>query len=191
MNAAILTALGSPSGAASLASYAGELTDRWRVEHRGVVRADSSWFERRMVQVLARRPGVWSFEVDRIGQTGEALPFDERTYFNLSPRTGAPVTIESLLAPQSSTRFAALAEARLRSTLNLAPTAPLPLRTLNFTLPAQFAVAPSGVVLVWTGADLSDRASARIEITLPWSEVRDLVNQTAVLPPTPAAEQGF
>jgi hypothetical protein len=191
MNAAVLAALGFPSGPESLAPYGGELIERWRVEHRSVVYADSSWFERRMVQVLARRPGVWSFLVERIGQTGKALPFDERTYLNLDPRTGAPVPLDSLLASRSGDRFASLAEAGLRAALNLAPTAPLPLKEKQFALPSEFALSPAGVVLAWSVQELREPASARIEITLPWSATRELVSQTAVKPPTPEAEQGF
>jgi hypothetical protein len=191
MNAAVLAALGFPSGPESLAPYGEELIEHWRVEHKGVVYADSSWFERRMVQVIARRPGVWSFLVQRIGQTGKALPFDERTYLNLDPRTGAPVALDSLLASHAGARFASLAEAGLRAALNLAPDAPLPLKEQQFALPAEFALSPAGVVLAWSGQALRDPASARIEITLPWSQTRELVSQTAVKPPTPEAEQGF
>jgi hypothetical protein len=191
MNGAVLAALGFPSGPESLAPYGEQLIERWRVEHRGVVYADSSWFERRSVQVLARRPGVWSFQVDRIGQTGKALPFDERTYLNLNPRTGTHVALDSLLATPGDARFISLAEARLRATLNLAPGAPLPLKARQFTLPAQFALSPAGVVLAWSAEDLLDPASARIEITLPWSDARELVSQTAVKPPSPDAAQGF
>jgi hypothetical protein len=191
MNAAVLAALGFPSGPESLAPYGEELIEHWRVEHKGVVYADSSWFERRMVQVLARRPGVWSFLVERIGQTGKALPFDERTYLNLDPRTGSPLSLDSLLASPADDRFASLAEARLRAALNLAPAAPLPLKERQFALPTEFALSPAGVVLAWSGQALHDPASARIEITLPWSETRELVSQTAVKPPAPEAEQGF
>jgi hypothetical protein len=191
LNGAVLSALGFPSGPESLAPYGEQLIERWRVEHRGVVYADSSWFERRSVQVLARRPGVWSFQVDRIGQTGKALPFDERAYLNLDPRTGAPVTLDTLLASQAEARFAALAEAKLRAALNLAPGAPLPLKAGQFTLPPQFAFSPAGVVLAWSGGELLNPASARVEITLPWSDARDLVSQSAVKPPTPEAERGF
>jgi hypothetical protein len=191
MNTAVLAALGFPSGPESLAPYGEELIERWRVEHRGVVYADSSWFERRMVQVLARRPGVWSFLVERIGQTGKALPFDERTYLNLDPRTGNPVSLDSLLGSHADTRFASLAEAGLRAALNLTPAAPLPLKEKQFALPAEFAFSPTGVVLAWSGQALLNPESARIEITLPWSETRDLVSQTAVRPPTPEAQRGF
>jgi hypothetical protein len=191
MNAAVLAALGFPSGPDSLAPYGEELIEHWRVEHKGVVYADSSWFERRMVQVLARRPGVWSFLVERIGQTGKALPFDERTYLNLNPRTGDPVSLDSLLASHSDARFASLAEAGLRAALNLAPAAPLPLKEKEFTLPSEFALSPAGVALAWSGQALRDPSSARIEITLPWSATRELVSQTAVKPPAPEAEQGF
>jgi hypothetical protein len=191
MNGAVLAALGFPSGPESLAPYGEQLIERWRVEHRGVVYANSSWFERRMAQVLARRPGVWSFQVDRIGQTGKALPFDERTYLNLNPRTGAPVTLDTLLAGQAGARFASLAEAKLRAALNLAPGAPLPLKARQFALPVQFAFSPAGVVLAWSAEELLDPASARIEIALPWGEARELVSQTAVKPPSPEAEQGF
>jgi hypothetical protein len=191
MNAAVLAALGFPSGPESLAPYGEQLIEHWRVEHRGVVYADSSWFERRSVQVLARRPGVWSFQMDRIGQTGKALPFDERTYLNLNPRTGAVVTLDALLASQAETRFTALAEARLRAALHLAPGAPLPLKAPQFTLPPQFACSPAGIVHAWSGEELLDPASARIEITLPWGDARELVSQSAVKPPKPEAEQGF
>ena len=191
MNAAVLAALGFPAGPESLAPYGEELIERWQVEHRGVVYADSSWFERRMVQVLARRPGVWSFEVDRIGQAGKALPFNERTYLNLNPRTGTPVTLDALVATQAGARFAALAEGRLRAALNLTPETAVPLKSGQFALPAQFALSPAGVILAWMGEELQDPASARIEITLPWKDARDLVNQAAVRPPTPEAEQGF
>jgi hypothetical protein len=191
MNAAVLAALGFPSGPDSLAPYGEELIEHWRVEHKGVVYADSSWFERRMVQLLARRPGVWSFLVERIGQTGKALPFDERTYLNLNPRTGDPVSLDSLLASHSDARFASLAEAGLRAELNLAPAAPLPLREKEFTLPSEFALSPAGVVLAWSGPALRDPASARIEIVLPWKVTRELMSQTAVKPPTPEAQQGF
>jgi hypothetical protein len=191
MNGAVLAALGFPSGPESLGRYGEDLIEHWRVEHRGVVYADSSWFERRMVQVLARRPGVWCFQVERIGQTGNALPFDERTYLNLNPQTGATVTLDSLLASQADVRFASLAEARLRSTLGLAPGVRLPLKAPQFALPSQFALSPAGVVLAWSGEELRDPTSAGIEITLPWSETRELMSQTAVRPPTSEAEQGF
>ena len=191
MNAAVLAALGFPSGPESMARYGEELIEHWRVEHKGVVYADSSWFERRMVQVLARRPGVWSFLVERIGQTGKALPFDERTYLDLDPRTGAPVELNSLLASHANARFASLAEAGLRAALNLAPDAPLPLKDQQFALPAEFALSPAGIVLAWSGQALRDPASARIEITLPWGQARELVSPTAVKPIAPEAEQGF
>jgi hypothetical protein len=191
MNAAVLRALGFPSGAESLAPYGAELIDRWRVEHRGVVYADSSWFERRMVQVLARRPGVWCFQVERLGQTGKALPFDERTYLNLNPHTGGPISLNSLLASHAEAQITSMAEARLRAALNLAPGAPLPLKAKQFMLPAQFAFTPAGVVLAWSGEELRDPTSAGIEITLPWNDTRELVSRSAVNPPAPEAEQGF
>ena len=191
MNLAVMTALGFPSGPESLTPYGEQLIERWRVEHRGAVYADSSWFERRAVQVLAHRPGVWCFQVDRIGQTGDALPFNERAYLSLNPQTGAPVDLNSLLAARAESRFASVAEARLRSALNLSPGAPLPLKDFQFALPTQFAVSPAGVVLAWSGAELRQPAEAPIEIVLPWSEARELVSQKAVKPPSSEAEQGF
>lgn len=191
MNAAILAALGFPSGPESLAPYGEELIEHWRVEHRGVVYADSSWFERRAVQVIARRPGVWCFLVERLGQTGKPLPFDERTYLNLDPRTGDRLSLDSALAPGAQTRFTSVAETRLRSTLNLTPNAPLPLKGNEFALPAQYAFSPAGVILTWSDAELRNPMFAPIEITLPWSEARELVNQSAVKPPSAEAEKGF
>jgi hypothetical protein len=191
MNAAVLTALGFPEGPARMGPFCDEMVERWRVEHRGVVYADSTWFERRIVQVLARRPEVWSFEVERLGQTGKALPFDERSYLNLNPRTGAPVALSSLLERGAGTRLATLAEKQLRAELNLTGEAPLPLKDAVFGLPEQFAVTSAGVVLAWSGDALRKPASAPMEITVPWSDARDLVRAVAVKPPSPDAEQGF
>jgi hypothetical protein len=191
MNLVVMAALGFPAGPESMAPYGEQLIERWRVEHRGAVYADSSWFERRAVQVLARRPGVWCFQVDRLGQTGDALPFDERTYLSLNPQTGAPVALNSLLAARAESRFASAVEARLRSALNLPPGAPLPLKDSQFALPAQFAFSPAGVILAWRGAELRQPTEAPIEIVLPWSEARELVSQKAVRPPSPEVTQGF
>ena len=95
MNGAVLAALGFPAGPGTMDLFADAMIERWWVEHRGVVYADSTWFERRMVRVLARRPEVWSFQADRIGQTGKELPFYERTYLNLDPRTGVPAVLRA------------------------------------------------------------------------------------------------
>lgn len=191
MNSALLSAFGFPGGAAEMEPYAVALIERWRVEHKGVVYADSTWFERRTVQVLARRPEVWSFQVDRLGQTGKELPFDERSYVNLNPRTGSSVTLESLLEKDAAPRLSTLAERRLRETLSLADTAALPLPDNRFALPRQFALTQQGLMLLWSGDALADPAAPRIEITLPWNLVRDLVRASAVKPPGPEAETGF
>jgi hypothetical protein len=191
MNAAVLTALGFPEGPARMEPFGDEMIERWRVEHKGIVYADSTWFERRIVQVLARRPEVWSFEVVRIGQTGQALPFNERTYLNLNPRTGAPVALGALLDNGGEARLATLAEKQLRTELGLASGAPLPLKEKTFALPEQFALTSAGVVLAWSGDALRAPASAPIEITIPWSDARELVRASAVKPPSTDAEQGF
>jgi hypothetical protein len=191
MNSAVLSALGFPGGAAEMEPYAVALIERWRVEHKGVIYADSTWFERRTMQVLARRPEVWSFQFDRLGQTGKELPFDERSYLNLDPCTGASVTLAALLEKDAAPRLAALAEGRLRETLSLPAAAVLPLKDNRFALPQQFAVSQPGLVLLWSGDALADPAAPRIEITLPWNLVRDLVRAAAVKPPGPEAETGF
>ncbi len=193
MNGIVLAALGFPTGAATMDTFGDELIERWRVEHRGMIYADSTWFERRMVQVLARRPEVWSFQVDHIGQTGKALPFNERIYLNLDPRTGTPVSLGALLEKDAETRLAALAERRLRTALGLANDSSLPQKEVNqraFSLPAQFAITSAGVVLAWSGDELR-APGAPIEITIPWSEARYLVRKAAVKPPSLDTEQGF
>ena len=190
-NSALLTALGFPGGAAELEPYAAGLIERWRVEHKGVIYADSTWFERRSIQLLARRPEVWCFRVDRLGQTGKELPFDQRAYLNLDPRTGSAVTLDSLLEKDAAPRLSSLAERRLRETLSLSESSPLPLKDGSFAMPQQFALTQSGLVLLWSGDALADPGSPRLEMTLPWSLVRDLVRKSAVNPPGPATETGF
>jgi len=191
MNAALLAALGFPEGAGRMESFGEEMIERWRVEHKGVVYADSTWFERRTIQVLARRPEVWTFQLDRIGQTGQPLPFNERTYLNLSPRSGAPVSLRTLLETGAEARLAAVAEKQLRAAPGLASEASLPLKDGVFALPEQFALTSAGVVLAWSGDALRTPDAARIEITIPWRDARDLVSASAVKPPSPDAEQGF
>jgi hypothetical protein len=191
INSALFTALGFPGGALELGPYAAGLIERWRVEHKGVIYADSTWFERRSIQLLARRPEVWSFRVDRLGQTGKELPFDQRAYLNLDPRTGSAVTLDSLLEKDAAPRFSSLAERRLRETLSLADASALPLKDGRFAMPQQFALTQSGLVLLWSGDALADPDAPRIELTLSWSLVRDLVRKSAVNPPGPATETGF
>jgi hypothetical protein len=191
INSALLTALGFPGGAMELEPYAAGLIERWRVEHKGVIYADSTWFERRSIHLLARRPEVWSFRVDRLGQTGKQLPFDQRAYLNLDPRTGSAVTLDSLLEKDAAPRLSSLAERRLRETLSLADSSALPFKDNRFALPQQFALTQPGLVLLWSGDALADPAAPRIELTLPWSLVRDLVRKSAVKPPGPATETGF
>jgi|GEM_PF-1915172 len=190
MNAAVLAAIGFPEGPAKMDPFGDELIEHWRVEHRGAVYNDSTWFERRSVQVLARRPGVWSFQVDRIGQTGAALPFNERTYLNLNPRTGDPVVLSDLLARGGESRLVELAEQRLRAEMNLSGDAPLPFKEAPLSLPGQFALSPAGITLRWSGDALRAPLSAPVEIAIPWSDARDLVQTTAVQPP-PDAVEGF
>jgi len=191
MNSALLTAFGFPGGAAEMEPYAAALIERWRVEHKGVIYADSTWFERRSMQILARRPEVWSFQYDRLGQTGKELPFDERSYLNLNPRNGSPVTLDSLLEKDCAPRLSALAERRLRETLSLHDAAALPLRDTRFALPTQFALTQPGLVLQWSGEALPDPAAPHIEITLPWNLVRALFRAEAVKPPGPEAGTEF
>ena len=194
MNGIVLAALGFPAGAATMDPFSDELIEHWRVEHKGIVYADSTWFERRMVQVLARRPEVWSFQVDHTGQTGKALPFNERTYLNLDPRTGVPVSLSALLEKDAEARMESLAERRLRTMLGLTSEASLPLKAVKekvFSLPAQFAITSAGVVLAWSGDELRAPDESPIEITIPWSEARDLVRKAAVKPPSSDTEQGF
>lgn len=193
MNGAVLAALGFPAGPAAMDPFGEDMIEHWRVEHRGVVYADSTWFERRTVQVLAHRPGVWSFQVDRIGQTGKALPFNERTYLNMDPRTGSPVSLIAVLETDAEAKLAAVAERRLRIALGLADEAPLPLNEIKekaFALPVHFAITSAGVVLAWSGDELR-APGAPIEIIVPWSEARDLVRKAAVKPPSSDTEQGF
>ncbi len=191
INSALFTALGFPGGAAEMEPYAAALIERWRVEHKGVFYADSTWFERRSIQVLARRPEVWSFRVDRLGQTGKELPFDQRAYVNLNPRTGSFVTLDSLLDKDAAPRLSSLAERRLRESLSLADTSALPFKNGQFALPQYFALTQPGLVLLWSGDALADPDSPRIEITLPWSLIRDLVRAPAVKPPGPETETRF
>lgn len=191
IDSALFTALGFPGGAAELEPYAAGLIERWRVEHKGVIYADSTWFERRSIQLLARRPEVWSFRVDRLGQTGKELPFDQRAYLNLDPRNASSVTLDSLLEKDAAPRLSSLAERRLRETLSLADPSALPLKDGRFAVPQQFALTQTGLVLLWSGDALADPGSPRIEVTLPWNLVRDLVRKSAVNPPGPAAETGF
>ncbi len=191
MNFALLTAFGFPGGATEMEPYAAALIERWRVEHKGVIYADSTWFEHRSMQILARRPEVWSFQYSRLGQTGGELPFDERSYLNLNPRNGSPVTLDSLLEKDCASRLSALAERRLRETLSLDDAAALPLRDTRFALPSQFALTQPGLVLQWSGEALADPAAPRIEITLPWNLVRALFRAEAVKPPGPEAETEF
>ncbi|MGD0579145.1 MAG: hypothetical protein ABSC08_09480 [Bryobacteraceae bacterium] len=191
INTALFTALGFPGGATEMEPYAVALIERWRVEHKGVFYADSTWFERRTIQVMARRPEVWSFRLDRLGQTGKEMPFDQRVYLNLNPRSGSSVTLDSLLEKDAAPRLSSLAERRLRETLSLGDAAALPFKDNRFALPAQFAVTQPGLALLWSGDALADPDSPRIEVTLPWSLVRDLVRKPAVKPPGPEAETGF
>jgi len=191
INNALYTALGFPGGPAEMEPYAVTLIERWRTERKGVFYADSTWFERRTIQLLARRPEVWSFRFDRLGQTGKEMPFDERAYLDLDPRTGAAVTLDSLLEKDAAPRLAALAEQRLREALNLTAGAALPLKDDRFFMPQQFGLTQTGVALLWRGDELADPAAPRIEITLPWSQVRVLVRKSAVKPPGPEPESGF
>jgi len=191
INSALLAALGFPGGEAELEPYGAGLIERWRVEHKGVVYADSTWFERRSIQVLARRPEVWSFQLDRLGQTGKELPFDQREYLNLNPRTGSAVSLDSLLEKDAAPQLSALAERRVRETLTLSDTSALPFKDNRFAWPRQFALTQAGLVLVWSSDALADPDSPRVEITLPWSLVRDLVRAPAVKPPGPETETGF
>lgn len=191
MNAAVLLALGFPEGATEMEPFGESMIGHWQAEHRGVVYADSTWFERRIVQVLARRPGVWSFRVDRIGQTGKALPFMERSYLNLDPLTGLPVTLNAVLTYAGAAGLAATAERQLHAQLGLAESASLPLKANIFALPEQFALTSAGLVLAWQGDALSDPAAAVIEITVPWSEARGMVKASIVKPPTAEVAQGF
>jgi hypothetical protein len=191
MNAAVLAATGFPAGQAAMESYGDQLIERWRVEHKGVVYADSTWFERRIVQVVARRPGVWSLEVIRTGQTGAALPFIERTYLNLDPATGSPVTLDGVLESGVTSQLETLAQERLRKALSVAADAALPLKAARFALPREFGVTSAGLLLAWRGDELRNPAAAPVELTLPWRDVRGFVRQAAVKPPGDDAEQGF
>jgi hypothetical protein len=180
MNAAILTALGFPGGAPAMETYGTQLIDQWRVKHRGVVYADSTWFERRTAQVLARRPGVWSFQIDRLGQTGTEVPFDEHSYLNLSPKTGAEVGVESLLSTNGSAMVKSIAERSLRKLLSLDPSAPLPLKDGRFVLPSEYNVQRGGLTLRWNVAEFSDPIAAPAEILLPWHDIREYVDDKAL-----------
>ena len=190
-NVAVFNALGFPNGVSELEPYSVALIERWRTEHKGVLYADSTWFERRSIQVLARRPEVWSLQLDRIGQTGGETPFDQRVYFDLDPRNGSTVTLDSLLEKDAAPRLAALAEQRLRETLAVDSTAQLPLKDGRFAMPASYAVTQAGIVLLWSGDALSDPAAPRVEVTLQWNQSRNLVRTSAVDPPSPEAGRGF
>ena len=191
INTALLAALGFPGGPAEMEPFADALVERWRVERKGVFYADSTWFERRTIQVLARRPGVWSFRFDRLGHTGKEIPFDERQYLNLSPVNGSSVSLDSLLEKDAAPRLSALAEQRLRDKLDPAAGSTLPLKEARFFMPRQYALTQTGLGLLWSGDELADPAAPRIEITLPWSQIRDLVRKAAVNPPGPETGSGF
>ena len=206
LNQAILGALGFPSGPAEMESYANGLIERWNKERRGVLYADSTWFERRTIQVLARRAEIWSFQLDRVGQTGTGVPFDERMYLDLNPRTGSNVTLGSLLAKDARPKFEAAAEQGLRRTLRLDSTAALPLKDGRFALPAQYAIVPGGVTLYWADQEIAGMSSGSadagtqeevagpmppIEVTLPWESIRELLRAEAVAAPDAKSGQKF
>jgi hypothetical protein len=191
LNSAVLGALGFPAGPSAVEAYGPELIASWRVEHRGLVYDDSTWFERRAVEVLARRPGVWSLLVLRTAEIHNQPPAEERSYLNLDPATGEAVTLAALLRPDAAAPFAALAERRLREARGLDAQAALPLKDNRFALPRQYAVTRGGVVLRWTGEELAAAAQDQIELTLKWSDAAELASRERVDPPGAAARNPF
>jgi hypothetical protein len=191
MNAAILGALGFPGGLTAAEAYGPELIGYWRVEHRGKIYDDSTWFERRAIAILARRPGVWSIQATRTAQIHNQPPEEERSYLNLDPATGHDVALGELIPNEAAPNFAVLVERRLRESRGLDAQAALPLKENRFALPRQYAVTRGGLVLRWSAEELADPAQSAIEVVLGWNEAAALVNRERIDPPGAAARNPF
>ncbi|MCS7041248.1 MAG: RsiV family protein [Bryobacteraceae bacterium] len=151
---------------------------------------DSSitWFARRTAEVAFSSERLLTIEVRRDEFRGGAEPDSVREFLNLSPSTGLPVELPSLLEPDGMQDLKKLAEWHFRRQRQIPQDSRLSeagfaFEDDAFALPRHWGFTARGLVLHYNPGEVAPPKLGPTTILAPWNELRGIVSAKAGILP--------
>lgn len=188
INAAIMAALQPLEAPRGLEAEAGSwIADyqRFRAEFPG---SGITYFARRTAEISFSSAALITVDIRRDEFRGGAEPESTREFLNLSPGTGLPVELASLLEPNGMDDLRKLAEWHFRRQRQVPPDARLSEAGFAFgkdafALPRQWGFTARGLVLHYNAGEVAPPKMGPTTILAPWNELRGIVSaRTGILP---------
>ena len=142
--------------------------------------ASGVWYLERKAFVLSNTESVLSLSLCERTYTGGAHGNETFHFESFDGRTGAPLTLDDVVAPGKRSELEALAEAAFRERHELAPDADLAEAGFSFeegrfALTENFAITAEGLVFYYNSYEVAPYAFGATEIELGWDELGGIV----------------
>ena len=150
---------------------------QFRREHEDL---DQTWSVSKSVKVLRATHPVISLECSDWSDTGGAHGYGNTVYLNFDARSGASVTLSSILKDGSLPRLTTIAEAYFRKMNKLPPTASLAEAGFNFAgdrfkLNDNFGVSEKELFFHFNRYEVAPYYMDETTIAIPLTGIRDLL----------------
>lgn len=147
-----------------------------------------TYFARRTAEVIFSSPALITIEIRTDEFHGGPEPVSARSFLNLSPATGLPVELESLLEEKGLKDLTRLAEWRFRQERRIPQDSSLSQAGFTFegdvfSLPRQWGFSSRGLLLHYNAGEVAPPASGPTTLLAPWNELRGIVSaRSGILP---------
>ncbi len=113
--------------------------------------------------------------------TGGAHPNSTITYLVLSPKTGEPVTLDSIVPTSNTNDLLTVAEKAFRKARNLKPDetyeqAGFQFEQNRFVLTKNFLLSKDGLAFCYNHYEIAPYAMGITELLIPWTDLKPIVN---------------
>jgi hypothetical protein len=148
---------------------------------------NTSWQLTRAAQIVFQNEDVLTVDARSHGYLGGAHGFDERTFVTFDLRDGHKVALDELIAPNSRSVLASVAEVEFRRIRNVPAGQSLQEAGFSFPpgepfkIPENFGVTASGLVIFYNPYDIASFALGATEVTLPREAIEPLLRSDSPL----------
>lgn len=188
INAAVLAALQPLEAPRGFEAEAEEWIRDYQRFHAEFPDSGITYFARRTAEVIFSTPALITVEVRTDEFHGGPEPQSARAFLNLSPSSGLPVELPSLLEPQGMKDLTRLAEWRFRQERHIPQDSSLSQAGFTFeqdvfSLPRQWGFSARGLLLHYNAGDVAPASSGSVTLLAPWNELRGIVSAKAGILP--------
>jgi hypothetical protein len=147
----------------------------------------TAWQLIRSAQIVFQNEDVLTVDARSHGYLGGAHGFDERTLVTFDLRDGHKVGLDELIAPNSRSVLASVAEVEFRRIRNVPAGQSLQEAGFSFPpgetfkIPENFGVTASGLVIFYNPYDIASFALGATEVTLPREAIEPLLRSDSPL----------